>query len=773
MKKTIKKLLAIALAVLVVFGGTTGVGLLKDTAIKANAATLTLNELKAKFPDGKYWNHGTGANDPNKCTDSPCAHAHGSCSFDGSCGCNSFNGEAIQCFGFALKLGYDAYGSNPKASWTRAYNLDNLKAGDIVNYNGNGHTVFVIGVSGNTVTVAECNTDNHCKITWGRSLQKSQFTNLLNVYVAPYELDTGSDTPVDPPHTHSYSSSVTAPTCTEQGYTTHTCDCGDSYTDTYVAALGHDYIKTITSVSTCTKAGEASYKCSRCPASYTEPVAALGHDEGVWKLDYEATLDHDGQLSRYCLRCGAYIESKPIAKHEHTLGEAEIIRPATCTEEGLEARICSVCGMCTEIESFSAKGHCEKPAEVTAVAPTCTEKGEKAFYCTDCGLVLRTEEVPALGHDDGIWTTDKSETCTENGEKLCYCSRCGELTGSETVPAKGHSEESIKIVTTPATCTSSGEAELRCADCGTVVGTEKISSLGHDDGVWSVSVAPTCELEGEEICTCTRCGEKIGSRKVTALGHDSGVWKIDFEATADHNGQMTKYCSRCNISLGETKTFALHTHTEGYRATIIAPECEKEGMGGIFCATCGVQYGTYTIAELSHNYSDWHMNNDGTHAKSCSRCHDVQILNCRYDTTVTAPTCLDFGYTTHVCKDCGYMYTDSYIEPLGHDLSEWVADDECTHSRACCRENCSYTECEEHEMTKWIYNVDGTICHNGTKTRFCPVCGYEETEEAQHSNFFGKIIHTVWIWFLNVIFKIDYIIGLNWLFPWMNIYPQM
>jgi len=38
---------------------------------------------------------------------------------------------------------------------------------------------------------------------------------------------------------HSYTSVVTAPTCTEQGYTTHTCHCGDSYKDTYVSATGH------------------------------------------------------------------------------------------------------------------------------------------------------------------------------------------------------------------------------------------------------------------------------------------------------------------------------------------------------------------------------------------------------------------------------------------------------------------------------------------------------------------------------------------------------
>ncbi|MBP5466663.1 MAG: leucine-rich repeat domain-containing protein, partial [Clostridia bacterium] len=41
---------------------------------------------------------------------------------------------------------------------------------------------------------------------------------------------------------HSYTAVVTEPTCTEQGYTTHTCDkCNYSYTDNYVAALGHSY----------------------------------------------------------------------------------------------------------------------------------------------------------------------------------------------------------------------------------------------------------------------------------------------------------------------------------------------------------------------------------------------------------------------------------------------------------------------------------------------------------------------------------------------------
>jgi hypothetical protein len=38
---------------------------------------------------------------------------------------------------------------------------------------------------------------------------------------------------------HDYESVVTDPTCTEDGYTTHTCRCGDTYTDSEVDALGH------------------------------------------------------------------------------------------------------------------------------------------------------------------------------------------------------------------------------------------------------------------------------------------------------------------------------------------------------------------------------------------------------------------------------------------------------------------------------------------------------------------------------------------------------
>ena len=44
-------------------------------------------------------------------------------------------------------------------------------------------------------------------------------------------------------HIHGSSvSEVTPPTCTEQGYTTHTCECGYSYVGDYVEATGHEFL---------------------------------------------------------------------------------------------------------------------------------------------------------------------------------------------------------------------------------------------------------------------------------------------------------------------------------------------------------------------------------------------------------------------------------------------------------------------------------------------------------------------------------------------------
>ncbi|MBR2580151.1 MAG: Ig domain-containing protein, partial [Cutibacterium sp.] len=148
---------------------------------------------------------------------------------------------------------------------------------------------------------------------------------------------------------HDYVAVVTEPTCTEAGYTTHTCSrCGDSYVDSETEALGHDWGDwTVTTEPTCTEAGEQTRHCSRCDATETQDVEALGHDWGDWTLVTPATCTQAGSEQRTCSRCDE-VETREVAALGHTEGEPVIennVEP-TCTAEGGYDTVvyCSICG---------------------------------------------------------------------------------------------------------------------------------------------------------------------------------------------------------------------------------------------------------------------------------------------------------------------------------------------------------------------------------------------------------------------------------------------
>lgn len=141
------------------------------------------------------------------------------------------------------------------------------------------------------------------------------------------------------------SSEVVAPTCTEKGYTIHSCTrCGYDYKDTYTPALGHDYGKdgkctrcgemdpdhghsyTEKKVAaTCTSDGYTLYTCA-CGKSYKDNVVpALGHDIEI-KNAKEATINSSGFTGdKVCKVCGETVEKGvPIAQLTHTCPFSDI-----------------------------------------------------------------------------------------------------------------------------------------------------------------------------------------------------------------------------------------------------------------------------------------------------------------------------------------------------------------------------------------------------------------------------------------------------------------
>ena len=178
------------------------------------ATQLSLEQLMAKYPSGKYWNH--YVKDESQTTaalcdrgdesfaeyvsDYPCSHHEESSanSFTGGYSCNYYS-NGFQCHGFAKWMAFAAYGSRA-ADWEMG-TLDTLKPGDVVHYRGGGsgdvwgHWVFVIEVSGSTITVGECNWGGNCLINWGRSFDLAQ-TGSYEIYSAPYALGTRKVSPM-------------------------------------------------------------------------------------------------------------------------------------------------------------------------------------------------------------------------------------------------------------------------------------------------------------------------------------------------------------------------------------------------------------------------------------------------------------------------------------------------------------------------------------------------------------------------------------------------
>ena len=195
---------------------------------------------------------------------------------------------------------------------------------------------------------------------------------------------------------HKYEAVVTAPTCTDKGYTTYTCHCGDSYVADEVAALGHSWNNgEITTAPSCETEGVKTYTCGTCGETKTEVVEATGHTE---------------------------VEIPAV--------------DATCTEPGSTAGVkCSVCDtVITAPTVVESKGH-KYVAVVTA--PTCTAQGYTTYTCSVCGDSYVDTYVDATGHVNTT-TTTVDATCTTDGSITIKC-ECGHVVSTEVISAKGHS----------------------------------------------------------------------------------------------------------------------------------------------------------------------------------------------------------------------------------------------------------------------------------------------------------------------------------------------
>ncbi len=513
---------------------------------------------------------------------------------------------------------------------------------------------------------------------------------------------------------HSYESVVTAPTCTEDGYTTYTCSaCGDSYVADEVDALGHTE-ETIPAVApTCEATGlTAGVKCSVCDEILTaqETVAKLGHSFTNYASNNDATCTEDGTKTAKCDRCDKTDTVTDTGSAKGHNYDAVVTDP-TCTEDGYTTYTCSVCGDTYTDDKTEALGHTE--VIDAAVAPTCTETGlTEGKHCSVCSEVLvaqtvvgelghtagaaatcttaqtctvcQAELAAALGHDYKAVVT--APTCEADGYTTHTCTRCDDSYTDSTTEKLGHDYEGV--VTKAATCTEDGVRTYTCKNDASHTYTETITKLGHTAGA-----AATCT----EAQKCTVCDTVLKA----ALGHSWNAATYNFAADGK-SCTATRVCSRDA------------SHTETATATITSAVKTA--------ATCTVKGTTTYTATFTASWA----------ATQTKDVQDIAVLGHNYTSVVTAPTCEAQGYTTHTCTRCSDSYKDTYTDATGHNYTSAVTKEAtCTEKGVrtyTCQNDTSHTYTEEiaalgHAYaTTFTVDVQGTCTTDGSKSKHCSRC---------------------------------------------------
>ena len=173
--------------------------------------------------------------------------------------------------------------------------------------------------------------------------------------------DVGSKLPTT--HTHSYTDIVTAPTCTAQGYTTHSCTCGDSYIDTYTNATDHKFVTYIPDGNATTEAdGTKTAHCENNGCNKTDTITDVGsklptiYSEGLLFVENSDGLSYSlagkGDCNDIDIVVPLSYNGKPITAISDNAFEDESIRsivlPNSITKIGQKAFY-----FCLQLESVN------------------------------------------------------------------------------------------------------------------------------------------------------------------------------------------------------------------------------------------------------------------------------------------------------------------------------------------------------------------------------------------------------------------------------------
>lgn len=248
-----------------------------------------------------------------------------------------------------------------------------------------------------------------------------------------------------------------------------------------------------------------------------------------------------------------------------------------------------------------------------------------------------TNLVESVIHYDVKLVEKKAPTCVDKGYDLYSCSECSDGVKINYTNPLGHNVVS-------GICERCGKPEEDCV--------ESAHPYNDDfDDSWTIykknatRIAVVFSDSTETVVDCDYIylydkndeeigeysGTELAGKKITVLGDTVKIRLVS-------DGFETLY----GFSLSDIVPYydeCLHSSTRLENEK--SPTCGEEGYtGDLICNNCEAVLKKGEIISATGK-------------------HDM-------DMTVYPPTCGERGYTDYTCKNCGYSYTDDYIEPTGN-----------------------------------------------------------------------------------------------------------
>ena len=458
-----------------------------------------------------------------------------------------------------------------------------------------------------------------------------------------------------PPHEHNYEADVTAPTCTEGGYTTYTCECGDSYIADETDALGHSYVAGV-----CIRCGEVD-------SSYVVPTVdvllslsaddqfMVGPGSGAVMALKSITVPYF-DLALYGLE-EYYFVSEIYGDDGDGMPGSDLL-PGTPEYADGKITLLHLYIYVTEVyycgidAADAGKGYLYNAGligtDVFTISGGVGSSFLNQFWGGDCNLnyyvnyeyplasegwgatsdqiLLRDGDIVTLGHFSG-WSffmdpysifnyiTAEQDTVVAGDELLLNLFFAGASMGSGTAQNVNTycvdvyyirlDELSSGNVTEWNYLGTSDENGQLLVDTSILEAGEYIIAVAGQPGEWTDEI---CSTPGGMILTVEACDHAECSAEVTA-------------PTCTEGGYTTYTCKRCGHSYIADETAALG-HTEVIDAAV-APTCTESGLTeGKHCSVCEeVLVAQTEVAALGHNVDEtvW-AHDENNHWHTCETC---------------------------------------------------------------------------------------------------------------------------------------------------------